>query len=298
MTKENQSASVDDALDVFDALDIDGDLAANDKPADENPRDEETSNENIEDEQGKDEQTDDNDDDTDSNEDELEAGETEGETEPETDASEKAKKPNRTQARIDKLTREKNDERREKEYWKRLAEQNAATPQAPQVQATQEQINEGAQQGLTPDQVQGMIQQEAQKQVDAERFQSKVDTLRKTLVDSGAGDALDRLSNQALTPFEKEAVQALSEAKYGAEVAKAIAGNEDLFSKFSALKSGVERARLIDRLDGRLEARAKPTSKKVKATPKVRGAARKPNNDPDDMSQAEYEAYRVKMGWA
>jgi len=177
---------------------------------------------------------------------------------------------------------------------------DALMRQAQTFQATPEQVQAGREQGLTPQQTQELIRQEATNQVQAERFQSTVSGLRKTLEDNGASDALARLSNQKLTPFEPDSVTALSEAKFPAKVAKAIANNEEVFSKFSSLPDAGARARFIARLDGRFESRATGEGKSTstpKPTPRVRGAARKPEKDPEDMSQAEYEAYAEKQGW-
>ncbi|MEL6859298.1 MAG: hypothetical protein AAFO74_13005 [Pseudomonadota bacterium] len=209
----------------------------------------------------------------------------------------------RTQKRIDQLTREKNDARREADYHRQQLQDvqtqfDQLQRQVQTMQPTQQQVEMGAHQGLNPQQVQDLIRQEATQQVEAERFNATVTAVRKILEDNGAGDALQRLSNGALTRFEPEAVTALSEAKFPARVANAITQNEEVFQKFSSLPNGVARARFIDRLDGRLESRqtAKPKTE-AKPTPRVRGAAKKPEKSPDDMSQAEFEAWSRKQGW-
>lgn len=211
----------------------------------------------------------------------------------------------RTQKRIDQLTREKNDARREADYHRQQLE--AVQTQFDRLQAqiqnqnvplTPEQQQWGQQQGMTPQQVQDMVREQASQQVEQERFQATVSTLRGTLEAEGAAEALQRLSNPALTNFEPEAVTALAEAKFPARVAKAIASNEEVFAKFSQLKDGVARARFIDRLDGRLESRASTQPKPdAKPTPRVRGAAKPPEKSPDDMNQAEYEAWSRKQGY-
>ena len=181
----------------------------------------------------------------------------------------------RTQKRIDQLTREKNDARREADFHRQQL-QNVQTQfdqlqtQVQYMQPTQQQVDHGAQQGLNPQQVQDLIRQEATNQVEAERFNATVSAVQTTLKDNGAGDALQRLSNPALTNFENEAVIALSEAKFPARVANAITQNEEVFQKFSSLPDGVARARFIDRLDGRLESRATAKPKtEAKPTPRV-----------------------------
>lgn len=209
----------------------------------------------------------------------------------------------RTQKRIDQLTREKNDARREADFHRQQL-QNVQTQfdqlqtQVQYMQPTQQQVDHGAQQGLNPQQVQDLIRQEATNQVEAERFNATVSAVHTTLKDNGAGDALQRLSNPALTNFENEAVIALSEAKFPARVANAITQNEEVFQKFSSLPDGVARARFIDRLDGRLESRATAKPKtEAKPTPRVRGAAKRPEKSPDDMTQAEFEAWSRSQGW-
>lgn len=209
----------------------------------------------------------------------------------------------RAQKRIAQLTREKNDARREAEYARQQSQElqreyDRLYRYAQQVRATPEQVQAGQQHGLTADQTQELIRQQATQQVEAERFDQIVVGVRQKLETGGAAEAVKRLSNPALTKFESEAMIALHEAKYPVQVARAIAENEAVFEKFAALKSGVERARFIDRLDGRLESRAsgKPSSTDVKPTPRVRGSARKPEKSPDDMSQAEYEAWAAKQG--
>lgn len=209
----------------------------------------------------------------------------------------------RTQKRIDQLTREKNDARREADYHRQQLQDvqtkfDQLQAQVQTMQPTQQQVEMGQQQGLNPQQVQDLIRKEANNQVEAERFNATVSAVKKTLEDNGAQDALKRLSNAALTPFEPEAMIAMSEAKYPARVANAITQNEEVFQKFSSLPNGVARARFIDRLDGRLESRASTKPKtEAKPTPRVRGAAKKPEKSPDEMSQAEFEAYSRKQGW-
>lgn len=280
MNPEDQAIDVmDEALELLD--DIDVDAPADDIIEDDEPR--------ADDKSQADAELDESDDDL--SDDESQAAEE--------DAGGGSKK-SRAQKRIDQLTREKNDARREADYAKRQAEESERhyaelIAQIEASQITPQQVRQGAQQGMTPQQTSEMIRSQAIQHVEAERFYSQVEGLHKTLKDGGAGDALTRLGNAALTPFEVEAVQALAEAKYPALVAKAIAGNEQVFERFSKLRTGVERARFIDRLDGRLEAR-RTSSSSAKPTPKVRGTSRAPDKNPDDMSQAEYEAWAAKQG--
>lgn len=281
MNLENETSDdlSDDALDVFEELESE----------------DVTADADIEDD-ADDEDVDGEPDGDDSDEEDKQSEEAAGE-------DDQPKGKSRTQKRIDKLTREKNDARREADYNRQQlqsiqAQFDRLQARAQVVQPTQQQLEIGKQQGMDPKQVQDLVRQEANRQVEQERFSATVSTVQKTLEDNGAGGALARLSNPALTPFEPEAVTALSEAKFPARVANAIAENEEAFAKFAALKDGVARARFIDRLDGRLESRvnAKPKSE-AKPTPRVRGAAKKPEKDPDDMTQAEYEAHARKQGW-
>ncbi len=290
MTKENQTpVDAGEHSDVLDDI-IDEAIGINDEIDDnaDDPRDENPNNDDGEEQ-----------DETELNsEDDPDGGDETGESEEESALDDgEPKKQSRLDKRIGKLTREKNDAAREAEYWRRKAQEAAATPQIPQ--ATQEQLQEGAEQGLTPEQVQAYVNKAATELVGQERFNAKAETLRKTLTDNGAEDALNRLSNSALTSFEVEAVEALADSKYPSEVANAIAGNEELFNQFSSAPNAVRRAMIIARLDGRIEARkhAKPQKSQVKATPKLRGATRPPTKNPDDMSQSEYEAYAIKQGW-
>lgn len=282
MNLENEPADdlSDDALDVFEELESDEGEALDADP----------DAEDIEDDAEGDPDGDDSD------EDDEQSEEANGE-------DDQPKGKTRTQKRIDKLTREKNDARREADYHRQQLENvqtqfDSLQNQIQVMQPTQQQFQQGMQQGLDPQEVQRLVRQQASDQVEQERFTATVSAVKETLQNNDAGEALTRLSNPALTAFEPEAITALSEAKFPAKVANAIANNEEVFDKFAALKDGVARARFIDRLDGRLESRAtaKPKSK-AKPTPRVRGAAKRPDKDPDDMNQAEYEAHARKQGW-
>lgn len=275
-----------DALALLDDMDTDAPVGDDESIADDAPR------EDLEDGQADNEEPDGDESENDDDQSEAEV------------SADKAVKPkSRAQKRIDKLTREKNDARREADYALRQTEEtnrkyDDLLRQVQQHQATPEQLAQGQRQGLSPEQTQTLIRREATQQVEAERFNHTVTTIKQRLETDGAGDALARLSNPKLTNFENEAVTALTEAKYPAKIAKAIAGNEEVFERFSSLKSGAERARFIARLDGRLEGRAASSVKSdVKPTPRVRGSARKPEKSVDDMTQAEYEAHAEKQGW-
>lgn len=213
------------------------------------------------------------------------------------------KKPSRAEKRIGQLTRQARDAERERDSYRAEIETmrrdyDRLQAQVQAMQATPDQIRQGRQQGLNEQQVQDLVRKQASELVETERFQATVTTLKKTLEDNGAGEALQRLANPRLTNFEPEAVSALAEAKFPDKVAKAIAGNDEVFDRFSKLKTGVERARFIDRLDGRLESRAagKAPISEAKPSPRVRGSARKPDKSPDEMNQAEFEAWSKKQG--
>lgn len=285
MNLENdKSADADDALDLLDDMDLEPDTQGDDSDADDEPRDEDDQDDDeAADDDGSDEESDDD----------AEAD------------RERGKKPkSRAEKRINRLTREKNDALREAEYARREA---AAAKQqfdelanwARTLQPTREQLEYGQQRGMTERDVQDMVRQQAGEMVEAERFEQMGVDLTKRLRDGGANDALSRITNPALVQLSKEAVTALYDAKFSVDVAKTIAGNEEVFTRFANLRTPVEQARFIDRLDGRLEARraSKTKNDAVKPTPRVRGSARKPEKDPEDMSQAEYEAYRKKQGW-
>lgn len=275
MTDDKPStADVDDALDLLDDME-DGDVSL----ADDELRD---------DEDGEDGQ----DGEEDSEEDENEPGAKDGKP-----------KGNRVQKRIDQLTREREDAKRERDYFRSRNEQTERRLQeleawARQVAPTQDQYRQGQNQGYTRQEVQELVQRQAQEIVATERFQSTVDALQ-TRLSSEAPEAFARISNPALTMFENEAVEALAETANPTRIVKAIAGNEQLFARFASLPSGAKRAQFIARLDGQIEARrsAKPKPAAAEPTPKVRGASRAPEKDPEKMSQGEYEAWRKKQGW-
>lgn len=206
----------------------------------------------------------------------------------------------RVDRRIGKLTREKNDARREADYWKQQAESTASqVSEWLKSQQGQPDAN-GRPQALSPDAIRQEATRIASETIAAQQFQSRVTTLRQEIEKAGAGDALARLANERLTRFEAEAVEALSDAKFKVEIVKALGRNDDLFEQFSKLPSGVQRANFIARLDGRIEARreAKQPGNTVKPTRNVRGSARPVEKNPEDMSQAEYEKYREKQGWS
>lgn len=216
----------------------------------------------------------------------------------------------RVQKRIDKLTRKAADAEREGVFYKTQLEQERQRIQDMEReldwykrgggnQYQHEEQDQGAsQRGLTPQQVEEIIAKRADEVSRQKEFASKVETLQSRL-QAEAPEALARLSNQALTNFEDEAVEALSEASHPVQIAKALNNNTELFNKFSRLPNGAARARLIARLDGSIDARmtAKKPAQQVKPTPKVKGVTRAPEKDPNNMSQAEYEAWSAKQGW-
>ena len=265
---------VDEALELFDEIDT-GDPAEADEDldADEDPRAAKAT-----------------DDDEEEGEDDADDASSDA------DEPVKGKRSSRFQKRIDQLTREKNDAARELEYERSRVQQMEAYVRS--LEPTQQQVDYGHRQGYSPDQVRGMVQDEARSLIEQERFASTVDGLRARL-NEAAPDALARLSNPALTVFEPEAVEALAETQNSVQIAKAIAGNEELFAKFASLKNGTQRAAFIARLDGRIEGRKSARAKtgQTAATPKVRGTTRAPEKDPEKMDQAEYEAWRRKQGW-
>lgn len=281
---------VDDAIDAFEIEDTETDIAEDLREDEDDLSDDDQSDED-------DDEISESDDDIDED---LEDGD-EGETDSvEAEEPKPPKGKSRTQKRIDQLTRQARDAERRAAFSKQQFESVMAQVQA--TQPTQEQFAEGARQGLTPEQTQELVRRQTEssvkQQLEQERFASKVQTLQEKIIASGQKEALDRLSDESLTRFEPPAVDALYEAKYQTEIVKALNDNEELFDRFSKLPDGNARARFIDRLDGRFEGyKARKTKKTVKATPKVSGAARKPAKDPDDMSQAEYEAYAEKKGW-
>lgn len=287
MKKPEDNASEvtsDEALDLLDGLENETDS-------------EEDGSEDVDLRDDDEPDSDEEDDDAEASDEELDEDEDEDEPEPAKHGKGRAKK------RIDQLTRKANDARREAEYERRQRERieqdyRQLTEYIQQLQPTREQVEYGRQQGYSEQDVTKLIREEAAAIADDTRKASVASALRERLESNGARDALERLGNQKLTPFEWECVEALSEAKYPAEVAKAIASNEDIFSRFASLPSAVARARFIDRLDGRFESRKSATGKKAqpKPSPKVRGTTRAPEKNPDDMSQAEFEAWSRKQG--
>lgn len=220
-----------------------------------------------------------------------------------------AKLGRRVQKRIDKLTRKAADAEREGGFYKTQLEQERQArldaererdwyKQRGGHQPEDEDDQQGQTRGLTPQQVEKIIAERAEEVARQKEFASKVSTLKSKL-QTEAPEALARLSNVALTYFEDEAIEALSEASHPVQIAKALNNNTELFNKFSRLPDGAARARLIARLDGSIEARttAKKPAQQVKPTPKVKGVTRAPEKDPNKMSQAEYEAWSAKQGW-
>lgn len=206
------------------------------------------------------------------------------------------KKP-RHQKRFNQLTRQKHDAERERDYYKKLYEESSRQPAQHQPQPTQQQYRDGAQQGLSRQQVEAWVEEAAQRKVQEAEYSSKVSGVRAKLEEGGAGEALSRLSNPAITNFWPDAALALSDSKFPVQVAKAIAGSDELFSQFQRA-SPAQQVALIARVDGRLEARAAQKSpKNPPATPQVRGKSRPPEKNPDDMDQAEYEAWSKKQGF-
>ena len=277
MNLENQGTAdaVDaaiDSLDLDDAPDTEG----------EDLRTEDDSDEEVDEAEA-------------SEDDESESDDEDEDEDDEEEASAKDAKPkrNRTQKRIDQLTRKAGDAERERDYYKNLYEESRFSGNQTR-HPTQQEYDYGAQQGYSREDVEAWVQQAADERIQAAEFSNVVSKVEDTLRSGGAEEALARFSNPALTNFYPEAMETLHTAKYPAQVAKAIAGSEELFQQFrSANPAG--QAALIARVDGRMEARsAQKRSGQPSATPKVRGKSRPPEKHPDDMSQAEYEAWTKK----
>lgn len=217
--------------------------------------------------------------------------------------------------RISELTRKYNDERRiresleadrkadaeELEALRRFRQEAMRRSPDEERQPTSDEYEEGRKQGYTREQVEELVQKGVQAQRQQEIFGEKRDTLKQKLVEGGAQSALDRLSNARLVEFQPEALLTLSEAKHPVAVAKALAQNEDLFKQLSETSDPVRQSRLIERIDSRIETRRQiqkeGAGQSVKPTRGVRGSTKPPEKHPDDMDQAEYEAYRAKQGW-
>lgn len=277
MNLDNKTPAGDPVDDALDALDMDADNAATE---DEDLRPEDTDDDEEEADETKDDASD----------------EDEKDEEEDADAEEAKPKRSRAKKRIDQLTRTARDAERERDYYKNQldeARKSGGQGRTP----SQEEYRQGQQQGLSRQEIEAWVQQAATAQVREAEFDNVVSKVEDTLRKGGAEDALKRFSNPALTSFYPDAMHALHESKFPAQVAKAISGSEELFSQFSKASPAGQVA-MIARVDGRLEARAaQKKSKTPPTTPQVRGKSRPPSKNPDDMDQAEYEAWTKKQGF-
>ena len=240
MNLENEPADdlSDDALDVFEELESDEGEALDADPDAEDIEDDAEGDPDGDDSYEEDEQSE----------------EANGE-------DDQPKGKTRTQKRIDKLTREKNDARREADYHRQQLENvqtqfDSLQNQIQVMQPTQQQYQQGMQQGLDQQEVQRLVRQQASDQVEQERFTATVSAVKETLQNNDAGEALTRLSNPALTAFEPEAIPHLVRLSFRQKLQTQSPITKRCLVSLQRSKTVLHALALIDRLDGRLESRA------------------------------------------
>lgn len=240
-------------------------------------------------------------------------------------AEEEGKKPPRgVQKRLDELTREKYEWKREADYWRDFALQNQQKPQdqAQQDRAGQEAAAEEAPKKPNPDNYENYNdyvealtgwkvgeqirrnQEEAAKrerealriseqQRIAEGFAKNVEIAKTKYADYE--DAIEDATN---APCTSDMLNAMMESPQGAEVMYYLAKNPQEAARIAKLTPHGQ-AREIGRIEARLATPPKaPEPRRITNTnepPKTVSGAGVVERDPDKMSMDDYAAWRMKQ---
>lgn len=213
------------------------------------------------------------------------------------EADAEAPKPGRkrrAEDRIGKLVREKYLAQREAEAAKAEAETVRRA-----AQRLVEHIRNG---GQPPAGAQGQTNTPSAREIyDLARQDMQVERVRDVVVDrlvSGGAEA-EFKTLASLQRFSTAALESMHDAKHAVRIARAIVSDPKRLEEFDRA-SDVRQAAIIARLDGQFEgaALARSGRKPLEAPPRVKPQAKPTEKDPEKMSQAEYEAWRQKQGWA
>jgi hypothetical protein len=196
-------------------------------------------------------------------------------------AEEEKPKKSRFQERVDELTKQREDAKREAEFWKAKAESSEGNKKE-------------------------LAEHEAEKAetkinaVDAQAWQAKIDLARERHPE------YDSVVSKSNAHVEPHVAKSVLESEIGPELFLHFANNPEVLEKINGMNPRAAEKEIL-RLEVMLETKpqtAPPVFKKTSTAPEPvkpvnsnRGVVQK---DPSEMNQAEYESWRKKNGasWA
>lgn len=221
--------------------------------------------------------------------------------------------PKGLQKRLDKLTRQMNDERRLNERLIGLLERSAVNGSAPAMEKTPEgpprrdhfETVEDYLEAKADWQIANKLEQikaEAEASKARQEAAKREASWQKRVQQAAAKyeDFEELVSNDELeiTPVMAEAIK---EIESGPDVAYYLASNPEEAARIRHL-SPVAQVREIGKIEARLNGQAESVKRASKAPPPIEPVTspKSSSSDPAHMSQAEYEAWRKKSGafWA
>lgn len=221
-------------------------------------------------------------------------------------------KPRGVQKRLDELTREKHEARREAEHWREMAmrqqpQQPAQPAQQPKQEASDEPLFEEYMDVAAytkavikwqKDQDQKAAAQQKAEQEKSERQKKFQDSAQK--FSETAPDFAELVFQNPNLPITEVMVDVMTEADNPAAVAYYLAKNPEEAARIAAMSpAGVGRA--IGRIESSLSQPAETTRQPVQRNvtqapppPTTLTGAKAPSKKPEEMTMAEYAAHRAE----
>lgn len=231
----------------------------------------------------------------------------------ETDAEKTAKAQSGVQKRIDQLTREKNDARREAEYYRRMSEakqeEKAPVKLSPDDFATYDDyVDAKVEQrtaALVAEHIQKQTQERAQQAHQREQ-QASMEAQqiayadRESKISATIPDYRETMEAAKETPISEHMVLAILESDRGPEIAYYLAKKPVEAQRINAL-APVSAVRAIGRIEAQLETEAKAAKAAMVSEapeplkPLRGGTGGAVGKSMDDMTQTEFNAAREKQ---
>lgn len=221
------------------------------------------------------------------------------------DNADQPKKPKGVQKRLDELTRQREDAKRERDYWRDMAMRggqpqqppNAPAPQtaAPPADAAPKIEDFQSYDDFLVAKAKHELRQEmtqAERAKAAAQESAQVATNWRTQVEAAKGKYADFEEVAFTAPLSEPVAQMVAASDIGADLAYHLGKNPDEARRISAL-SPVAAAREIGRLEAKLSTAPSPkTTQAPPPVPTVTGRS-SPQRDPNAMSYEEYKAMRM-----
>jgi len=212
-----------------------------------------------------------------------------------TDAADKPKKPNWAQRRIDELTREKHDARRERDYWRELASrgQQPQQAQAPQQQATATQKPQPNQYQTTEEYFEALAdwkadqkwearERQRREQAEKEAKQQGEQKIARTFAEreQKARDTYpdyDEVARGDGNPITELMVEAILRSEKGPDIAYFLGKNPDKALQIAQMTDSHSVALALGRIEAQIETAATPSQPvAVASAPKAAPTAAPP----------------------